>query len=300
MRTILIIGATGLLGHALGPHLKSTGKYRVVLHGNSHASELTADFSQAKHASYCLSQIDPDVVVNLAALTNVDVCELQVNDAYRINTAIVENIVGWIKAVKPACHLIQISTDHLYDAVMLDGKESDRCSNEEIIKLVNVYALSKYAGEIAARCINSTILRTNFFGKSHLLSRVSFTDWLYLALVKREEIKVFTDVFFSPLSISSLVEMIELSITKRPIGTFNLGSRFGMSKATFAFKFARVLGLDETCLTPIKSAEATFLKTSRPKDMRMDSSKFELSMGVILPTLTNEIEQVARSYRADA
>jgi dTDP-4-dehydrorhamnose reductase len=100
--------------------------------------------------------------------------------------------------------------------------------------------------------------------------------------------------------LSRLVEMIELSITKKPIGTFNLGSRFGMSKATFAFKFAQALALDETCLTPMDSVEATFLKTTRPKDMRMNSSKFELSMGVVLPSLAHEIECVARSYRAEA
>ena len=300
MRTILIIGATGLLGHALGPYLKNLGKYRVVLHGHTHAAELTADVSRPKDAMQCLSQINPDIVINLAALTNVDVCEVQLNDAYRINTAIVENVVSWIKAFKPECHLIQISTDHLYEAVESQGAATEQGSKEEVLKLVNVYALSKYAGEIAARGVNSTVLRTNFFGKSHVLNRVSFTDWLYGALIKREEIKVFTDVFFSPLSIATLVEMIELSVTKRPLGTLNLGSRFGMSKAAFAFEFARALGLDETCLTPMSSAQATFLKTSRPKDMRMDSSKFELSMGVVLPSLANEIENVARSYRAEA
>jgi dTDP-4-dehydrorhamnose reductase len=68
---------------------------------------------------------------------------------------------------------------------------------ENSINIKNVYALSKYSGEIAASLVPSTIIRTNFLGHFELSKRKNFADWLYNALKKQEEIQLFSDVFFS-------------------------------------------------------------------------------------------------------
>ena len=95
---------------------------------------------------------------------------------------------------------------------------------------------------------------------------------------------------------STLTEMIALVISKELIGTYNLGSKQGLSKANFAFEFAEALGLDTAYMTRAKIADIDFVKTYRPKDMRLDVSKFEQTLEVVLPTLQQEIIKVSKEY----
>jgi dTDP-4-dehydrorhamnose reductase len=120
---------------------------------------------------------------------------------------------------------------------------------------------------------------------------------LFRALSNGDPIEVFDDVLFSPLAMSTLSEMIELSMRKKPVGVFNLGSQDGSSKADFAFAFAEELGLSVRAMRRTTSDQVTFLKTYRPKDMRMNSTKFEGAMGVNLPNLRDEIKRAAEEYR---
>jgi len=228
-----------------------------------------------------LEQIQPTIIVNLVGLTSVELCQQQTHAGYLANTRTVENIARWIKQSTAACHLIQISTDHVYDG---DGPHT-----EDDVTLTNNYALTKYAGEIAASQIQSTILRTNFVGRSKVSHRESLTDWVYTSLKNGKNVEVLADVLFSPLSMKTLVEMLAIVIQRKPVGVFNLGSSEGMSKADFDFEFAERLGLSTDSMSRINSSEAIFLDAYRPKDMRMDCSKFEKLFDVTLPTLAEEI-----------
>ena len=213
-KKILVLGAGGLLGSALCPYLESRG-HQVIKQGRRIQSQYNVDITEADEASKFFSSIQPEVIINLAALTNVDYCETHPQEAYRVNSHIVENISDWLKSAHSPCHLIQISTDQLYDGSGLH--------QESKIDPANYYSFSKYIGELAALKVDGTVLRVNFFGLSGSDNRISFTDWLFQALQKKDPISVFEDVFFSPLCIESLVEMIELVVILKPIGTYNVG-----------------------------------------------------------------------------
>ncbi len=96
---------------------------------------------------------------------------------------------------------------------------------------------------------------------------------------------------------NTLAEMIEHVIQQKPIGVFNLGSHDGMSKADFAFFFANALRLPTVKMSRTTTGEVDFLKTYRPKDMRMDSTRFENVLGIELPALMDEIERTAKEYK---
>ncbi len=288
MDNILILGATGLLGSSLVPYLKACG-HNIFSHARkSETAEFVFELSDWDAALESLVRIQPSIIVNLVGLTSVELCQEQTHAGYLANTRTVENIVKWIGLSSSPCHLIQISTDQVYD-----GK-GPHTENE--INLTNNYALTKYAGEIAASRVGSTILRTNFVGRSRVSHRESLTDWVYTSLTAGKSVQVLTDVLFSPLSMETLVKMIELVILNKPIGVYNLGSNLGMSKADFDFKFADRLGLPSEIMLRINSSEAKFLRAYRPKDMRMNCSKFENTMGIKLPTLDEEIEKTVREY----
>jgi len=284
---ILLLGSTGLLGSTLTPYLDSLG-YDVITHSHSKETSYQLDLTDSKRTIELLNEIQPDVIVNLVGLTDVDLCESSPNQAYLLNVRVIENIANWIEQAKPYCHLVQISTDQVYDGVGLH--------EEKAVTLTNYYAFSKYAGELAAMRVSSSILRTNFFGRSQCTKRTSLTDWLFSALSNKESIQVFDDVLFNPLSMSTLSKMIGLTIQKKPLGVFNLGSHRGMSKADFSFVFSEELNLSSNTMKPALTDEVSFLKTYRPKDMRTECSKFESALDVKLPFLNDEIKQVAREY----
>ena len=288
MSKILIMGATGLLGSTLVPYLKLRG-HDIVTHTRKNGPvEFTFDLNDWDATCKSLTNIQPSVIVNLAGMTSVELCQQETHACYLANTRTVENIARWMRQSSAACHLIQISTDQVYDG---DGPH-----NEDEVTLTNNYALTKYAGEIAAAQVNSSILRTNFVGRSKVSNRESLTDWVYTSLTNHKNIEVLTDVLFSPLSIKTLVEMIEFVIVNKPVGIFNLGSNAGMSKADFDFQFAEILGLPIDTMVRISSSEATFLNAYRPKDMRMDCSKFEKLYGKRLPSLSDEIIKSTEDY----
>lgn len=287
MKKILITGATGLLGTTLAPFLKKCG-YSIATLARTGEADFLVDLADREKSLEMLMQIKPGMIINLASLTSVELCQDEPNMAYLANTRTVENIAYWIQKTEADCHLVQISTDHIYDGAVLH--------TEDEITLTNIYAFSKYAGELAASRVPSSILRTNFIGRSKVSHRESLSDWVYTSLTNGKHVQVLDDVFFSPLSMSTLVEMIQLVVEKKPIGIFNLGSHNGISKADFDFAFADRLKLPTETMSRIKTRQAAFLKAYRPKDMRMDCSKFENALGVKLPQLNDEIIRVAKEY----
>lgn len=267
--------------------------YTVATHGFHASAQVQADLCSYAETSAMLSKIQPECIINLVALTNVDTCELDPHSAYMLNVATVRNLCDWIRQEGNSCHLVHISTDQMYDGPDAPYRESE-------IVIRNTYAFSKIASEIAASNTASTILRTNFFGRSRCAGRVSFSDWIYRTLRQGLPMQVFEDVLFSPLSIPTLCKMIDLVVQRQPLGVFNLGSCDGMSKADFAYAFAEQLDLPTQTMSRVRLGETAALKAYRPKDMRMDSSRFEQQFGLQLPKLIDEIISTRSQYLESA
>lgn len=286
MGPILVIGGTGMLGSTLVPVLRALGP--VVIHGHSGHADTNADFTDLVQAFAVLGRVRPAVIINLVGLTSVDTCEQYPNQAYLLNAKVAENIVAWIRKQDVLPVLVHISTDQVYDGL---GPH-----REGAVTLTNTYALTKYAGELAALHVPATVLRTNFFGPSRCNGRTSFTDWLQSTLSQDLALQVFDDVMFSPLSMTTLSKSIA-EVVRQPVsGVFNLGANNGMSKADFSFTFAEVMLLPRERMLRTTTGEVDFLKTYRPKDMRMDNTAFEMAFQMRQPTLEEEIQLVCEEY----
>ena len=289
MPTLMVVGSGGRLGSTLVPYLRAGG-HHVVTAARTRA-DVMVDLTDQRQVTATLDQVAPDIIVHLVALTDVDQCERQPHLAYLSNVRTVETISTWMTARGVSPHLIYVSTDQVYDGA--------GAHVETDITLTNYYAFSKYAGELAAATVSSTILRTNFFGRSHAPGRPSLSDWLVGALRQGAPINVFDDVRFSPLSLRRLATLIERVATSRKRGCFNLGSTDGLSKADFAFELAAALQLPTHGLTRT-SVDHARLGAYRPRGMCMDSSQFERTFGVVLPTLKEEIHLAGQDYLDDS
>lgn len=284
---ILVLGASGMLGASLVPYLEAQG-HHVTGHNRTGSSGLeAADLCNSVDTTSLLLRLSPKVAINLAGLTDVDRCESHPKEAWLANVRSVENVASACKAA--GTHLIHISTDQIYDS-------SPACTESQASP-GNQYAITKYAGELAALTTPATVLRTNFFGASRHATRRSLTDWLFGALRERRVIQVFENVRFSPLSMATLCEMIEKSATQRFDGIFNLGSHGCMSKADFAFAFAQELGFSTLGMSRAQVNQAGTLSAWRPSNMCMDSTRFESVFRIALPTLEEEIQRAAKDYR---
>lgn len=287
-KTLLVLGAGGMLGSEFLNRADMPG-WSVVRHGRVFHEGQRADLRDAHEVSAMLDAMLPDAILNLAGLTNVERCESFPNEAYLGNVKTLENVAEWIKRAAKPVRLVHISTDQVYDGA---GPHS-----EGNVSLKNYYAFSKYAGELVAAQVGGVVLRTNFFGKSKCASRQSLSDWLFSSLEESKKIHVFEDVMFSPLSMATLTDMITAVILSETKGVYNLGSREGLSKADFAYHFAKTLGLNDQLMTRGSADNASQLKAYRPKDMRLDVARFEEAMNIVLPSLVDEIKKAAEEYK---
>jgi len=284
---IVTLGASGLFGCVLVPALRLAG-HNVVTVGRSVDSDFMCDAGESRLLCSVLDELQPDVLLNLIALTDVDLCESDPKQAFLVNVRTADNLVKWIESRAKPCHLIHLSTDQVYDG---PGPHY-----EDDVMPTNYYGFSKYASELAAQRVPSTVLRTNFFGKSMSNRRTSFTDWVHNSIVNDHKIVLFEDVFFSPLSMVTLAEMIIVLVSQQPLGIFNLGSRSGLSKSEFAHLFMEKLNFGMANVEVVSIDDVSFMKTYRPRDMRLKVEKIEQTLNIVLPTLECEINRVIIDY----
>lgn len=287
--TVVILGAYGLLGATLCQVVSDSG-YRVLKQSRGKSGDISCDPTNREEVTRLLISIQPVAVINLVALSNVDVCEMDLPEAYMANVRSVEVLVSAIMETQSRPHLIHISTDHVYKGIG-PHKESS-------VSPINNYAMTKYAGELLAYQVGATIFRTNFTGKSRISSRQSLTDWIYRSLVEGREFTVFDDVFFSPLSMQSLSCYVANALEARVAGVFNVGTRDGISKANFAQKFASCLGIKINKMR-IGSVMDMKLIAPRPTDMRLNVTHFEKTFGIDLPDMDTQIREIAADYRGE-
>ncbi len=287
MGKILIFGASGLLGHSLVPWLQGVG-YEVIRAGRNPADDIVLDVLDRQDITARLREVAPHCVINLIGATNVDQCEVDISYAYNANVAIVANLAHAVAACKHLpMHLVHVSTDQVYHG---PGPHI-----EERVEPINVYALSKYAGELALAESPVAILRTNFFGKSRAPSRPSFTDWLVRVLQGTAEFTLFSDVVFNAVHMDTLCDVIHRVMVKRAIGVFNVGSRGIISKAEFGLRLATLLRLPSDHARQGLSSEV-LLKAKRPLNMGMDVGRLETALGYQCPSIYDEIARAAKEY----
>lgn len=291
MKTVFLAGGTGMLGTSLSKHLKKSG-FNTLIQGHKQKADFNIDMKDLHSFRRILDEVNPDIIINLICLSDVDECERNKQLSYDLNVAPVDTISHWIDSSQQAqerkkIKFIQISTDHVYC--------QDKLNKEEDTVIINNYADSKFNAEQIALKSDGLILRTNFFGKSMVPRRNSFTDWLDKNIAEKNfPINLFKDVFFSPLSLDSLSYFIIHAINNFHPGIYNLGSKVshyekGCSKADFALEYSDYLKKNIENINLISVDEMNF-KAKRPNGMMMDVSKFEKSFKINLPTLSSEIE----------
>lgn len=212
MRKILVTGCNGQLGRAINKEYEKDEVFLIntdVVEGDN----ITAlDITNIEEVIAFVTEQKPDVIINCAAHTNVDKCEVEEELAYRINAIGPRNLS--IAADKVGAKVIQISTDYVFP-----GNGTQPITEFEEPAPKSAYGRTKYAGELFVK----------EFAKKHFIIR---TAWLYgdghnfvktmLKLAENHDtLSVVKDQVGSPTSAAELARMIHYLEPTENYGTYH-------------------------------------------------------------------------------
>lgn len=268
MKTFLITGSNGLLGQKLVYNLinrkdikliaTSIGENRLINKvGYTYES---LDITNKTEVEDIIAKYKPDVIINTAAMTNVDACETKREECWALNVTAVKNFVDAIASdvgrrtsddEPHPTHFIHLSTDFIFD-----GEKGSEYLETDTPNPQSYYALSKWEGEkvIQQSNIKWAIARTIIvYGIVDNMSRSNIVLWAKDALTKGQKINVVDDQFRAPTLAEDLAEGCIAVGDKGATGIYNLSGKETMSVLELVYQVADFWKLDKSLINPIKS-----------------------------------------------
>ncbi|MCX7728668.1 MAG: SDR family oxidoreductase [Bacteroidia bacterium] len=287
MKKILITGSNGLLGQKLVEKLlpqnyiivaTSKGKDRLnISHPNYIYEEL--DITNFDALKTSIEKHLPDTIINTAAMTNVDACELNPYDCYMQNTKSVEFIVTILQTLQTnhyIPHFIHLSTDFIFDGT------KKMLTEEDIPNPLSVYAKSKLEAETIIQKSHLkkwAIVRTILvYGVPKNEGRTNIVLWIKQSLEQNKQISIVTDQFRTPTLVEDLADGCILIAEKEAIGIFNISGQDYMSIYEMACKVADFFHLNRNLIRPSLSKDIQ-QPAQRPPMTGLDISKAKSMLG---------------------
>jgi len=264
----LVTGSAGLVGQNVVQDLvKQNYEVYSAYHDEKpiNGIPICLDLTDLEKIKQTVQEIKPDIVIHLAALTNVDLCETEKELAYTINAKSTETLAK--EAAKINAFFLYVSTDYVFD-----GKKGMK-KEEGTPNPLGYYGKTKLEGEMSLNNLasNWAITRTSTPFGVHSKKK-SFPLWVKENLESNKEIKVLTDQFTSPTYVPNLSKMIIEVSTKQINGIIHLAGSTRISRYDFAVMIAEKLGLDKNLLLKAKTEEMSW-KAKRPIDSSLDVTK---------------------------
>ena len=286
-----ITGASGMLGTSLLTYLsKSHDIFATSRNKGLEGGNIEWDCFNITNTSLLkkwLNKIKPDIVIHCAALVNVDQCEDDLELATKIHiftTELIENYLDSNGGI-----FIYISTDSVFD-----GEKKKAYTELDVVNPLNFYAKTKVLGEkIVCSMSTGLVLRTNIIGWTH--KGTSFAEWIMTSLQCNKPLKLFHDVYFSPLHVDHFTLIIE-RILRNPIyGLYHCASSDSISKYEFGKKMAEIFQLSYVNINSV-SVDTARLKARRPKNMALNSDKLSKKLQYNIPSAIDAIVYMKNKY----
>lgn len=268
MKKILVTGSNGLLGqklvYALLDHKEvqliatSKGENRIIEKKGYTYEPL--DITSKEQVQKTMLKYKPDVVINTAAMTNVDACESEKEACWNLNVTAVKNFIELIEYSRVSadqsskeirdCHFIHLSTDFVFDGEKGPYKETDEPNP------LSFYSKSKYEAEriLQESKIKWTIIRTIIvYGIVDNMSRSNVVLWAKESLEKHKQINVVDDQFRSPTLAEDLAKGCISAALKGATGIYHVSGKDIMSILELVYRVADFWKLEKSLVKPIKS-----------------------------------------------
>ena len=240
---IVIIGSNGQLGSELTGLLGQ--KYKLVP-----LTHQQIEIEKLDPARKLLAGLNPDIIINTAAYHHVLKCEQNPELAFAVNALGSWNLARITAELN--CKLVHFSTDYVFD-----GSKKSPYTEDDKPNPLNVYAVSKLAGEhfIQNYCKKYYILRiSGIYGKVPCRAKGgNFIMTMIKAAAEREVVKVVADEILTPTPVEQIAGHTEALMRTAAYGLYHLTCQGQCSWYEFAAEIFRILKIK----TPLQACQSS-------------------------------------------
>jgi dTDP-4-dehydrorhamnose reductase len=280
MKKIAVIGASGFIGFPLFKKLSEEFEVIGTHFNNPKNGFKELDIRIEKNVLNFLNSFNPEVIFHLAAITDVDFCEENPEEAFSVHVHGTKNLVEWAKKNNP--FFIYFSTDFVFNGLKGNYRETDK------VMPINVYGRTKLQGEnIVKELENFLIVRLSTPFNPNSTSK-KFINTAVNKLRNGEKVVAFHDLKRSPTLISDLTENMVKIVKKNFTGIIHLAGDSQISMFEAAKIIARVLGFNEN-LVEKKSVKEVSFKAVRPLNTTLNIEKAK-SLGLKMKSFEEAIK----------
>lgn len=272
---LLITGANGQLGNELKDLLEKGNCELGAISSDYEDCDITAvdvdrlDIANAEQVFEFVNAIQPDVILNCAAMTNVDGCETQMEAAMQVNAIGARNLA--MAAEEFGAKIVHVSTDYVFA-----GDGTQPYCEWDLPAPNTVYGKSKLLGEqyVAQFSTKFFIVRTSW-----LYGRVggNFVKTMLRLGTERPEITVVHDQRGNPTNALDLAyHILKLALTEE-YGVYHCTGEGECSWYDFASEIMRLAGLSAKVLPC--TTEQYPSKTPRPAFSSLRNLMLQVTVG---------------------
>ena len=286
MKKILIAGGSGLLGVNSSKYLSN--KYKIYslysstkyFFENKNIETIQSDLTNFQLTNDIISFINPDIILNFSGLTSVEKCQKFPALASELNIKVANHLS--IISQKLNMYYVQMSTDHLFNQLNIFFEESNTTDP------INIYSKTKVEAERISLFNNpkSLIIRSNFYCSS-IDSKISFIDKIIEDTKNNNQLKLFNDVTFTPVSFNLMLDYIVDLYNLNAYGIFNISSNEKISKYEFGLKVLNYHRMDVTNVKKISINDLKLVK--RPLNMALSNNKLKTFLKIQTPSIDDQL-----------
>lgn len=290
---LLILGSNGQVGHCLVEQAEARG----IDYTATNSSQL--DIIDYLKVRQTVESVEPSVVINATAYTNVEKAEDEPEKAFQVNSDSVANLARICS--QKNIPLVHISTDYVFD-----GTKDGYYQETDSVNPINAYGKSKLAGEIAVadNTDKYVILRTSWVFGRH---GKNFVKTMLNLFKSRDELTIVSDQVGGPTyagdiasAILRIVEVLDNTPNFSEWGIFNFSGKDDVSWYKFAqciYDSSRKKQLITKDVS-IRPIQASMFKTkaTRPQNSKLDLSRIESVFNISASDWKSEIENNIEYY----
>ena len=284
---ILITGASGQLGQCL--YIALSKHFRIKSTSKKNNEELNIeqmDITDFYQVQDIVSSYKPNIIINAAAITDVDYCELNKRQSRDVNVNGLKNL---IKASHVSTKIVHFSSDYIYN-----GSENINYENSHS-EPINYYGKTKLESE-------NILIGSN---RSYLIFRVStlfsnygnnFLKWVYKSLQNNKKISVTSDQLVNPVYADTLCsDLVDIMLLDGS-GVYNYGSKDSISKYEFAKLIAIKFNLNANLIDKKLTDDICSFVATRPLNCSLNCDLIEKRFDIELPYLSDSLDNFKNLY----
>jgi dTDP-4-dehydrorhamnose reductase len=283
-RIILVIGAKGMLGRDL----------MGILHSSLPDDEVIGwdieeiDIQKGEETVTKIENLRPEIVVHIAAYTDVDGCESNEEKAFAVNAEGTKHVA--MAASGCRAKVVYLSTDYVFD-----GNKREPYLESDSPHPLNIYGLSKLKGEryLQEWVNNFLIIRTQWlygrYGKN-------FVDSILRQARGKKILSIVNDQIGSPTHTLDLAKAISVLIQINSQGIFNVANSDPCSWYTFGQTILKLSGIDHVRVVPISSQELS-RPAVRPSYSVLNCQKLKRETGMTLRPWYDALKDYLVTYQ---